>query len=131
MFTQLSFLDLHVLGVCCTLCNNKSRYWQRITMASRGLRSAGEVTLTGRVLPIGGVKEKALAARRSGITTLIFPAGNKRDWDELSGEATDPSHASHCGASAPAHGRKCLTLLQPRLQRILPALQRLCSLRIG
>ncbi len=46
---------------------------------------AGEVTLTGRVLPIGGVKEKTLAARRSGITTLIFPGGNRKDWEELSG----------------------------------------------
>ena len=47
--------------------------------------AAGEVTLTGRVLPIGGVKEKTLAARRSGVKTLVFPAGNKRDYDELSG----------------------------------------------
>lgn len=46
---------------------------------------AGEVTLTGRVLPIGGVKEKALAARRSGVSTLIFPSGNRKDWDELTG----------------------------------------------
>lgn len=46
---------------------------------------AGEVTLTGRVLPIGGVKEKTLAARRSGVSTLIFPAGNRKDWAELAG----------------------------------------------
>ncbi|KAK9806741.1 hypothetical protein WJX72_001031 [[Myrmecia] bisecta] len=44
----------------------------------------GEVSLTGRVLPIGGVKEKTLAARRSGVRTIIFPAANKRDWEELS-----------------------------------------------
>ena len=49
------------------------------------IAAAGEVTLTGRVLPIGGVKEKTLAARRSGVKTLVFPAGNKRDYDELSG----------------------------------------------
>jgi predicted S18 family serine protease len=43
------------------------------------------VTLTGQVLPIGGVKEKTLAARRSGVSTIIFPAANKRDFDELAG----------------------------------------------
>ncbi len=43
------------------------------------------MTLTGRVLPIGGVKEKTLAARRSGVKTLIFPAGNKKDYEELTG----------------------------------------------
>ena len=48
---------------------------------------AGEVTLTGRVLPIGGVKEKTLAARRSGVNTLLFPKGNQKDWDELAGKA--------------------------------------------
>ena len=35
------------------------------------------------MLPIGGVKEKTIGARRSGITTLIFPRNNKKDWDEL------------------------------------------------
>lgn len=45
----------------------------------------GEVTLTGRVLPIGGVKEKTLAARRSGVKTLIFPKANQHDFDELAG----------------------------------------------
>ena len=47
---------------------------------------AGEVTLTGRVLPIGGVKEKAIAARRSGVKTLIFPKANQHDFEELSGQ---------------------------------------------
>ncbi len=43
----------------------------------------GEVTLTGKVLPIGGVKEKFIAGKRSGLKTLIFPKENQRDYDEL------------------------------------------------
>lgn len=47
------------------------------------LGMTGELTLTGRVLPIGGVKEKLVAAKRSGIKVLIFPKDNIRDFDEL------------------------------------------------
>ena len=47
------------------------------------LAMTGELTLTGRVLPIGGVKEKTIGARRVGITTLIFPEENKEDFEEL------------------------------------------------
>jgi ATP-dependent Lon protease len=43
----------------------------------------GEVTLTGQVLPIGGLKEKALAAQRNGITTVIAPSLNEADADEI------------------------------------------------
>ena len=39
----------------------------------------GEITLRGRILPVGGIREKALAARRVGIKTLIMPAKNKTD----------------------------------------------------
>lgn len=49
----------------------------------QNLGMTGELTLTGRVLPIGGVKEKLVAARRSGLTQLIFPKDNMRDYDEL------------------------------------------------
>ncbi|MEW6258743.1 MAG: endopeptidase La [Thermodesulfobacteriota bacterium] len=43
----------------------------------------GEITLRGRVLPIGGLKEKALGALRAGIQTLIFPVKNQRDLEEI------------------------------------------------
>jgi ATP-dependent Lon protease len=43
----------------------------------------GEITLTGKVLPVGGIKEKVIAARRAGVMTLVFPEGNRKDWDEL------------------------------------------------
>ena len=43
----------------------------------------GEITLLGNVLPIGGLKEKALAARRVGIKEVIIPTGNQKDLDEL------------------------------------------------
>ncbi|KAK9130304.1 hypothetical protein Sjap_010791 [Stephania japonica] len=49
----------------------------------KDLAMTGEVTLTGKILPIGGVKEKAIAARRSGVKTIIFPSANRRDFDEL------------------------------------------------
>jgi len=49
----------------------------------------GEVTLTGRVLPIGGIKEKALAALSHGISTVICPLANKNDVLEIAQEIRD------------------------------------------
>ncbi|KAJ2830270.1 ATP-dependent Lon protease pim1 [Coemansia erecta] len=43
----------------------------------------GELTLTGRVLKIGGLKEKTIAARRSGVRRILFPKANVADWEEL------------------------------------------------
>lgn len=55
----------------------------RQTPVVEDLGMTGELTLTGRVLPIGGVKEKIVAAKRSGLKQLIFPKDNMRDVDEL------------------------------------------------
>ncbi len=49
----------------------------------------GEITLRGRVLPIGGLKEKLLAARLSGMETVFVPVKNKPDIEELESEITD------------------------------------------
>jgi ATP-dependent Lon protease len=48
----------------------------------RDVAMTGEITLRGRVLPVGGVKEKALAASRAGITTVLLPRRNLRDLDD-------------------------------------------------
>jgi ATP-dependent Lon protease len=49
----------------------------------RKLAMTGELTLTGRVLPVGGIREKVIAARRAGIRELLLPEANRRDFDEL------------------------------------------------
>ncbi len=50
---------------------------------SRDVAMTGEITLRGRVLPIGGLKEKSLAAFRAGITTIVVPERNEKDLDEI------------------------------------------------
>ena len=55
-------------------CNQRPR---------RPLAMTGEITLTGQVLAVGGIREKVIAARRQKIKELVLPAANQRDYDEL------------------------------------------------
>tara|TARA_B100000902_G_scaffold314896_2_gene305798 strand:- start:11047 stop:11319 length:273 start_codon:yes stop_codon:yes gene_type:complete len=55
-------------------CNTKPR---------RPIAMTGEITLTGQVLAVGGIREKVIAARRQKIKELILPQANQRDYDEL------------------------------------------------
>lgn len=52
----------------------------------KNVAMTGEITLRGRVLPIGGLKEKTLAAYRAGIRTIIIPEDNRKDLDEIPAE---------------------------------------------
>jgi ATP-dependent Lon protease len=53
---------------------------------SEDVGMTGEITLTGQVLPIGGIREKALAAQRAGLKRIVLPAENEHDLDDLPAE---------------------------------------------
>ncbi len=53
------------------------------TAISPGMAMSGEITLTGQVLPVGGIKEKVLAAMRNGFSDVLLPAGNAKDVEDL------------------------------------------------
>ncbi|WP_293674784.1 endopeptidase La [Thiolapillus sp.] len=89
-FFEKSFIHLHVPAGA----TPKDGPSAGVTMASallslalnkpvRNIAMTGELTLTGEVFPVGGIREKVIAARRVGIRELILPADNKGDWEEI------------------------------------------------
>lgn len=56
--------------------------------ARRDVAMTGEITLTGRILPVGGIREKVLAAKRAKVAVIIMPAKNRVDVEDLSEETT-------------------------------------------
>ena len=70
----------------------------------------GEITLRGKVLPVGGIKDKVLAAFRAGITEIILPQENEKDLEEIPAEVRErargpPRGVDGRGAAAGARRR--------------------------
>ena len=87
-------------------------------MTERTVRSdtamTGEISLRGLVLPVGGIKEKVVAAQRAGIKRVMLPARNRRDFDDIPEDARKDSSSSS-GSNAwttrlrrPSNTRRCL-----------------------
>ncbi len=55
----------------------------------KGVAMTGEMTLRGRVLPVGGVKEKILAAKRSGVKTIVLSEENRKDIEDINAKYVD------------------------------------------
>ena len=76
----------------------------------------GEVTLQGRVLPIGGLKQKVLAAHRAGLTDVILPARNAGDLDDV------PETVREADALPPGAHRRGGARRRARKRLLVPAL---------
>ena len=81
----------------------------------------GEITLRGRVLPIGGLTEKLLAAKRGNITHVLIPKDNERDLQRCSGQDSanpeDRAGESHGRSTGQGLGRHC-----PRADKLFKGL---------
>ncbi|MCC6963924.1 MAG: endopeptidase La, partial [candidate division Zixibacteria bacterium] len=63
--------------------------------AAKGLAYTGEITLSGEVLPVGGLNAKLISAVRAGIKTVVVPRANRPDIEELPKELTDKLHITY------------------------------------
>ena len=90
-------------------------------LTARAVRSdvamTGEISLRGLVLPIGGVKEKVLAALRAGIKTVMLPARNQRDLEDIPAEAREQIEFVWMTRSTTRSRRRCRRSLRPPLPR--------------
>ena len=65
----------------------------------------GEVTLRGHVLPVGGVRQKALAAHRAGLSRVLLPAANEKDLHDLSPKVNAARSKCALGEATAVHQR--------------------------
>ncbi|HEY3330974.1 MAG TPA: endopeptidase La [Capsulimonadaceae bacterium] len=79
----------------------------------------GEITLRGRVLPIGGLKEKVLAAHRAGIRTVLFPAENEKDIDDIPQNVRDDMQLHMVAHMDEVLPLALLDRVEPRVERDL------------
>ena len=92
----------------------------------RDVAMTGEVTLRGRVLPIGGLKEKLLAALRGGITTVLIPAENEKDLEDIPANVREGlriipvSHVDEVLAEAFARPIEPIEWSDPEVQAVSP-----------
>ncbi|MEK7709487.1 MAG: S16 family serine protease, partial [candidate division NC10 bacterium] len=85
------------------------------------LAMTGEITLTGRVLPVGGIKEKVLAAKRAGVKTLILPKRNEKNLLEDVPHAVRESMTFHLVESIPEAIALAFAELPDRSEPVLPS----------
>ena len=85
------------------------------------LAMTGEITLTGRVLPVGGIKEKVLAAKRAGVKTMILPKRNEKNLLEDVPHAVRESMTFHLVESIPEAIALAFVELPDRSEPVLPS----------
>jgi len=78
------------------------------------LAMSGEITLRGKILPVGGIKEKVLAAYRAGIAEVILPEGNKKDLPEIPAEVRAKLTITFVSGAAEAIERALINLILPK-----------------
>jgi len=83
------------------------------------LAMTGEVSLTGKILPVGGIKEKTIAAKRAGVTCIVLPAENKKDFYDLAAFITEGLEVHFV-----EHYREIFTIAFPEEQPAALAVER-------